>query len=127
MNTTMRRLGLALLLAAVGGATLAQPGPAASAASGPGRGMRPGGMGPGGMGPGHGPGMMRWGQDATAGWSMMSPQERSEHQQKMQAMKTREECTAYHAQHREQMAARAKERGVTMPTPRRDPCAGLPN
>ncbi len=117
-TTTMRRWGFALLLAALSGAALPQPGPAASAASAPGRGMGPGMMG-------HG--MMRWGQDATPGWAMMSPQERREHQQKMQAMKTHDECSAYHAQHREQMAARAKERGVTMPAPRRDPCAGLPN
>ena len=41
-------------------------------------------------------------------------------------MHSREECDAYMSQHHDQMAERAKERGMTMPAePRRDACAGL--
>jgi hypothetical protein len=56
----------------------------------------------------------------------MTPAERTEHQTRMRSMKTHEECKTYMGQHHEQMAARAKEKGVTVPgQPRRDPCAGL--
>lgn len=107
----------------------AQPGPAsaASAASAPwrGPGMGPG-MGAGRMGPGargpHG----RAGADFTPGWSMMTPAERQEHQTRMRSMTSAADCNAYMTEHRQQMAERAKERGVTMPAhPRRDACAGL--
>lgn len=68
----------------------------------------------------------RWGSDYTPGWSMMSPQERTEHQARMRSMKTYEECKTYQTQHHEQMAARAKERGgKALAQPRRDACAGL--
>jgi hypothetical protein len=44
----------------------------------------------------------------------------------MRSMKTYEECKTYLAQHHEQMAARAKERGgKALAEPRRDACAGL--
>ena len=102
----------ALLLAA--GAVPAQPGPGA-------------GPGSGAMTP-HGPGRMggRWGADFTPGWSMMTPAERQEHQAKMRSMNGYEECTAYMGQHHQQMAARAKDQGRTVPAqPRRDPCVGL--
>jgi hypothetical protein len=57
---------------------------------------------------------------------MMTPQERNEHHERMRSMKTPEECRAYMEQHREQMAARAKERGgKALGQPRRDACAGL--
>lgn len=95
----------------------AQPAPAAGpAASGPTAGMGPhrGGMGP------------RSGSNYTAGWGMMSTQERNEHRDKMRSFQTYDECKAYRDQHHEQMLARAKERGVAMPAqPRRDACAGL--
>jgi hypothetical protein len=96
--------------------------PAPAPAPGPGAGPAPGASqrGPGmGMGP-------RWGADVTHGWSMMTPQERAEHQSKMQSMKTYDECAAYRDQHHKQMLERAKAKGGTMPdTPRRDACAGL--
>ena len=80
------------------------------------------GPGPGRMG---GPGA-RWGSDYTPGWALMTQAERNEHQERLRAMKTYEECKAYMDQHREQMAARAKERGgKLLAQPRRDPCAGL--
>jgi len=83
------------------------------------------GMGAGMRGRG-GHGATRWGSDSTYGWSLMTPQERSSHRTRMQSMTTYEECAAYREQHHEQMAARAQERGVTLPPqPRRDLCAGL--
>lgn len=102
------------------GSAFAQPG----AASGPGPGASTPRMG---MGPGGGRGPMgRWGSDNTPGWSMMTPQERTEHQTRMRSMTSYDECKSYQAQHHEQMIARAKERGAKpLPAPRRDPCAGL--
>ncbi len=85
------------------------------------------GAGPGyGMGPGPGPGPRgRWGPDVTPGWALMTETERNAHRERMLALKTREECLAYMTQHREQMAARAKERGVAPPPMRREPCQGF--
>ena len=98
------------------------------AGAGPGPGMGSGmgsGMGPG-MGAGMGAGVARWGSDDTPGWSMMTEQERKEHQDRMRAMKTYEECKAYADQHREQMSTRVKERGgQALAQARRDPCGGL--
>ena len=66
------------------------------------------------------------GADTTPGWALMSRAERDEHRSRMRSMKTEEECRAYQAQHHEQMAARATEKGIkSLPGPRRDPCAGL--
>ena len=121
MNTSTRLLYGALLLTCLGLAQAQAGGPAAPApgASSPRMGM---GMGPGG-------GMMRgprWGADYTAGWGMMSAKERDEHRAQMRAAKTYDECVALRDKHHEQMLARAKERGVTMPAqPRRDACQGL--
>jgi len=68
----------------------------------------------------------RWGSEFTPGWTLMTEVERKEHAERMRAMTSRDECQAYVAQHREQMAARAKERGsATLRAPRRDACAGL--
>lgn len=80
------------------------------------------GSGAGG-GPGKGP---NWNSDNTPGWSLMTPEEREAHRQRMAAMKNREECQAYIAKHHEQMAARAKEQGrKALVKSRRDPCAGI--
>lgn len=86
------------------GAAFAQPGP----------GM--GGMG--GMGPGGG---WRASQGNTPGYALMSPQERSEHQNRMRAMQTYDECSAYVGEHRAAMLTRAQEKGVTLQTAR-NPC-----
>jgi len=96
----------------------AGPGPGAASAPGPGGRM---GMGPGGR---RGP---HAGADYTPGWAMMSPKEREEHRARMQGAKTYDECRALQQQHHDEMAARARERGVTAPLakPRRDACAGL--
>ena len=74
-------------------------------------------------GKGHG-GMA--GADYTHGWSMMTPQERSEHRAHMLGMKSADECRAYRNQHHQQMAERVKAQGgKPLPTPRHDGCAGM--
>jgi hypothetical protein len=66
------------------------------------------------------------GPDNTPGWALMTPAERNEHRNHMRSMNSHDECQAYVAQHHEQMAARAKENGVSVPArPRRDACAGM--
>lgn len=111
-------LPMAVAMAQPGGGSGPGPMGAGPAASAPGMGM--------GMGPGGGRGAARWGSDYTPGWALMTQQERNEHREHMRAMKTYDECKTYQAQHHEQMAARAKERGSPMRAqPRRDPCAGL--
>ena len=72
-----------------------------------------------------GPGA-RWGSDYTPGWSLMTEQERIEHQQRVRSMTGYGNCKAYMEQHHQQMAGRAKESGAQMPAqPRNDPCTGL--
>lgn len=101
------------------------------AQAGGGAGPGPQASGPGASAPrmGMGGGMRggpRWGSDYTPGWAMMTPKEREEHREQMRAAKTYEECQALRDKHREQMIARAKERGVNAPMqPRRDGCLGL--
>jgi len=78
-----------------------------------------------GSGGGNGPGA-RWGADYTHGWTLLTPAERKEHQDRMRSMKSYDECTTYMEKHREQMAARAAERGrKALAQPRRDACATL--
>ena len=115
MRTTLSMAALAALLLATG-PVLAQTAsaPAASSASAP------------HAGPMHRGG--RWGTAYTPGWSMMTPQERKAHQDKMRGMGNADECKTYMDEHHRQMADRAKEKGVTLPAkPRRDACAGLPH
>jgi hypothetical protein len=126
----MKAIRLTMLMAAAALAAagaLAQGGPGAM---GGGPAMQ--GAGPGASAPGTGPRMRggrgpgpRWGADFTHGWALMTPAERTEHQQRMRSIKTYEECKTYMEQHREQMAARAKEKGKALTQPRRDACAGL--
>jgi hypothetical protein len=51
----------------------------------------------------------------------MSAQERAEHQSRMRAMQSYDECIAYIAEHHGKMAARAQEKGVALQAPR-NPC-----
>jgi hypothetical protein len=51
----------------------------------------------------------------TVGWQLMTPAERTEHQNKMRSFKTYDECMTYQNEHHKQMEARAKEKGVTLP------------
>ena len=84
-------------------------------------------MGPG-MGPGMGPNAgrgrgYRFGRDNTMGWSMMNPQERQAHRDRMMGMKNLDECRSYVESHRKEMESRAKERSKPLPgAPRVDMC-----
>ena len=78
------------------------------------------GPGPGG-GPGRGAGF-RFNRDNTPGWSLMSREERAAYGDKMRAAKSYEECKAAYNEHRQQIEARAKERGMTLRQPARNAC-----
>jgi hypothetical protein len=78
--------------------------------------------GPGMGGPGGGWGGWKWNSSNVPGWQMMTPEERKEHQDKMHGMKTYDECKGYHEAHRKLMEQRAKDKGVTLATPRSNPC-----
>ena len=126
----LRMLFLASVICMSAGVAFGQAGGGMGPGAGQGRmGAGPGASAPGmgmGMGSGGGRGAARWGSDVTPGWALMNAQERKEHQDRMRAMKTYDECKAYRDQHHEQMMARAKERGVkTLAQPRRDACNGL--
>lgn len=49
------------------------------------------------------------------GWELMSNQERIQHRETMRNFKTNEERDRYRIKHHEQMQARAKEKGVSLP------------
>lgn len=116
MNS-LRCLAAAAALTLAASAAPAQPGPPGGA--GPGASAPRGAVGAGRMGG-------RWDSHNTPGWSLMTPQERQEHQTRMRSMTSHEECKAYAEQHHQAMAARAKDKGLATPAqPRRDPCAGL--
>lgn len=124
MKLKLPQLAFAALLgASLSASALAQPGPG----MGPGGGMGPG-MGPagGGMGPGMGPGgrgmRFDFNKDNTPGWSLMTPEERAAHREKMLAAKTPEECKAVQEEHHKQMSERAKEKGQTLRGPRQNAC-----
>ncbi|WP_417067625.1 hypothetical protein [Niveibacterium terrae] len=76
------------------------------------------GMGRGMMGGGG----WRCGSDNVAGWKMMTPEERTEHRNKMRSMKSYDECVAYQGEHHKLMEGRAKEKGVSLPAPRANAC-----
>lgn len=67
--------------------------------------------------------MMRFDAGNTPGWSLMTPEERQAHHDKMLSFKTVDECKAYHDEHVKLMAARAKEQGKQVRRTRGDPCA----
>lgn len=110
--------------ASVAAATAPASAPASAApVVGPGMGMGPG-MGPG---PGARQGMhYRWNDRNSPGWSMMTAQERQEHQTRMSSFTSYDECKAYLDQHHQDMMARASSRGRTLPAhPPYDACARL--
>lgn len=105
-------------------------GPGAGYGAGPGAGY---GAGPGcgagagyGHGPMHGRGM-GMGYGPGGGDPLLSDEERAVHMAKMQSLKSVDECNAYVAEFRQQLEARAKERGVAAPSPgpRGDVCERL--
>jgi hypothetical protein len=79
-----------------------------------------------GPGPGRGPASerprFRFNQDNTFGWKLMSAQERAAHRDKMLAAKTYAECKAAQDEQHQLMQARAKEKHMTLPTPRHNVC-----
>ena len=130
MKSTMNLRHIAMI--ALFGAALATP---VLAQPGSGMGGMGGGMGGGpvaqnaspGMGPGAGAGQrggcgMRFSQRNTAGWTLMSAEERTAHREKMLAAKTFDECKALQTEHHAQMEVRAKEKGLTLPAPRQNVC-----
>jgi uncharacterized membrane protein len=54
-------------------------------------------------------------QEQVYGSQLMTKQERAEYRAKMRAAKTTEEREKIRSEHHEQMQARAKERGVSLP------------
>lgn len=111
-GTTMKSIRLVITTAVFGliaVAAGAQPGPPASGPRG----------GPGAMGG-------QWGHGFTPGWSMMTAQERQEHQDKMRSIVGYEECKTYMDQHHQLMVERAKAQGRAMPARRlHDACRGF--
>lgn len=69
-----------------------------------------------------GPGRYRFQQTNTPGWTLMTPAERTEYQNKMRTAKTYDECKTIQSEHRATIEVRAKEKGVTLNTPRYDAC-----
>lgn len=61
----------------------------------------------------------------TRGWQFMTPEERIEHQSRVRAFNTLEECRAYQQRHHKLMEERARERGVAVPSGGRDICGHL--
>lgn len=71
--------------------------------------------------PGRGPGM-RYDQDNTPGWTLMSAEERAAHRARMRAFGSYDECKRYMDEHQKLMAARAREQGKALRGPRNDAC-----
>lgn len=93
--------------------------------AGPGGGMRNGaGMGPGAFGGRGGRGMMA-NQNYTRGWQLMTPEERTAYQIKMREVKTYDACVQVQTDHRGVAESRAREKGVTLMTPRMNACDNL--
>lgn len=58
---------------------------------------------------------MRFNRQNTAGWNLMTPEERNAHRTKMFSAKTYDECKAIQAEQHQTMLARAKDQGVALP------------
>ncbi len=57
--------------------------------------------------------------------SLMTPEERSAHQIKMRQLKSYDECTALQTEQHALIVTRAKEKGITLPTPRQNGCDNM--
>ena len=66
----------------------------------------------------------RWSgnQKNTAGWQLMTPEERIEHQTKLRGFTEYNSCKEYVDEHHKKMEERAKEKGVAVPVMRQNPC-----
>ena len=69
-----------------------------------------------------GPGRYRFNKENSPGWTLMTPTERTEFQNKMMASKTYDECISIQTEHHALMEARAKEKGTTLNKPRQNVC-----
>lgn len=113
-TTTLKILGvIALVGAAIAVPVLAQPGPGMGGGMGMGMGMQNGGPGAGRMGPG---------ARGMAGANLMTTEERTAFQIKMRAVKTFDECKLVQDAQQTTMQTRAKEKGITLPTPHQNRC-----
>ncbi len=116
------------LFLAIGTSAQAQPGPGMGKGMGPVYSQQGQGQGQGqGMGPGNGQGRGRrcgfaLNNDNTRGWSLMTPDERLAHRNRMFSAKTYDECKAIQSEHQKTMTERAKAQGKTLPTPRGNVC-----
>ncbi len=70
-------------------------------------------------------GPWRASEENTRGWQLMTPQERIDHQARIRSFRTLEECRAYQQEHHPLMEQRARQRGVALPSGRRDICEHL--
>lgn len=59
------------------------------------------------------------------GADLMTPEEHAAQQAKMREVKTVDECQKLQTEHRKLLEQRAKEKGVTLPAPRRDMCENM--
>lgn len=92
-----------------------------------GGGMRNGGgmgMGPGARGGQNGRAMMA-SSNTTPGWALMTADERVAFQTRMRDVKTYDECVQTQTDHRGLMEVRAKEKSVSLRTPRQNICDNL--
>lgn len=128
-SMTIKSIALITLLgAAFAAPVLAQGGPGMGYGMGGGPCVQNGGAGAGGqgMGPGgRGGRAMMYNQNNTRGWALMTPDERTAFQKQMREVKTFDECVLVQTEHRGAMEVRAKEQGVTLPTPRQNGCDNL--
>ncbi|MDH5360992.1 MAG: hypothetical protein OEX03_10535 [Gammaproteobacteria bacterium] len=65
--------------------------------------------------------------ETVYGWQLMSEQERNEHREKMQSMRTEQEREAYRMEHHKMMQERATEQGINLPEPQDRRRDGMPN
>ena len=111
---------VAFLGASLATTTLAQP---AQQASAPGAGAGSGtGSGLAGAGQNNKAAGFRWSNNNTTGWALMTPEEHTVHQKKMRDVTTYDECKTLLEENHKIMEARAKEKGVKLPTPRQNGC-----
>ena len=116
-SITFKTIAIATTLAAaLSASVLAQSGPVA--ATGMGMGPAASQMGPGARGMRG----MRFNQANTPGWTLMTAEERTTNRTKMLAVKTYDECKALQTEQHSVMEARAKEKGITINTPRQNAC-----
>lgn len=66
----------------------------------------------------------RWrgNQQNTYGWQLMTQQERADHQAKLRSFTEYSACKEYVDGHHKKMEERAKEKGITTPMVKGNPC-----